>query len=285
MFRVEASRNNALVDIVRTTPGSQAATLRDVVSRSPSVVVLAPDTTDPALPSAVAEAKAAGVPILLIGRELPGVDESTPLVAATPPAEAARKIVEAAAADAQRDGFPASGPAVLLVNGPFDDPSRDRLEALRKAATDAGLTLLPDLRFEGFITEARAVLEPFHAEHPDLAIVLTEEDQALRAAVNYRHTLPRDRPRFLAAGFGIVDDIRKQMDFNLMAAAALRSPEKVGIRAFQAALAAARGEPVEPRILLADDLLRASGPEISGYFPADSAIPTPTPVRPDRQPR
>jgi ABC-type sugar transport system substrate-binding protein len=279
VFRIAASRAGVLCEVTEAQPGKQADAVREAARRSTSALVVLPDPADPGLPAALAEVRDEGLPVLLLEEpvEVPGTP--LPRVAFEPIEGVARRLVAASAAAAAQAGLPADAPAVVLVNGPFDELGRRRVAALHKALEETGIPVLPDAVFRGYGKEAGEALEAVLASHPDLGIVLAEEDQGARVAPRTRGASSETERHFIVGAFGNENDVMRMMRFNLFTGGLIhRDLAALGRRAFEAALAAARGGSVPALTEVPMPLLRPTGPPEEGFFPksgrpSDAGVP------------
>ena len=259
VFRHGAAREHVLSEVFRTPPGAQAAAVRELAGHHLDALIIVADKTDPKLPAALAEV-ANQLPLLFLESAVPVEGKAPPRVLQAPVDHDARAMVEAVLEDAKKAGFPDNGPAVLLVNGPFDDKGRARIEAVRRALEAAKVTILPQATFQGFMKEGGEALQATLDAHPDLAIVIAEEDQGARAAGTVRDNLPKTAKPFVLAAFGDSKELRQMANFNLFSALVERDLAKQSEEALSAAIRLARGEPVEPEVIIHARFTRAAGP-------------------------
>src|SRR5262249_17846438 len=117
---------------------------------------------DPDLARAVREARAAKIPVILLGRPFSAAAASgsdakaaspspppAPEILVAPPAfaDSAKQVVAAAIRNARNAKLKPHGGALILVNTAADFLSPDRLAALRAALQAAGITSIEELRF------------------------------------------------------------------------------------------------------------------------------------------
>src|SRR5207248_93539 len=135
------------------TRTDQAALVREAVGRHPPPQVLIVEPAEPAdsdLARAVWEARAAKIPVILLGRPLAAASRSDPKPASPPPApeilvapppfaDSARELVAAAIRNAKNAKLKPERGALILVNTAADFLSADRLAALRAALQAAGI--------------------------------------------------------------------------------------------------------------------------------------------------
>jgi ABC-type sugar transport system substrate-binding protein len=260
LFRIEAAQRRVLVDVIRTPEAQQAAAITGLPSRGVASAVIVPDSRDPEVPAALRELAAGGTPVVLMVRGVEGLDPAPPLVAHAPVEEDARALAAAAVEDARKAGFPDDARAVVVTNGPYDPSGERRVAALEAALAETSLRPLPTIRFQGYTEAARKAVEPVVKEHPDLAILLTDDEQGAIAACTGRgmlHLEPTDRKPFLVAGFGNTEELIRLARSSQLSALAQRDPNRLARRAFDAAVALARGTPLPNSLIVPTDFLRA----------------------------
>jgi ABC-type sugar transport system substrate-binding protein len=268
-FRIHAADRRVFVEVLRSPEGHQAEQIAELPSRGIAAAVIVPDTKSDDLAPAIRAVIDQGIPIVFLDRGVAGLDPSPPVVRFSPVEDDARAVVAAAVEDARKAGFPEDAEAVIVTNGPFDAAGRARVAALEAALAETSLKALPTIHFQGYIDAVRPLLEPLVKEHPNLAIIFTEEEQAATAAVDGRNVLygeQPDRRPYLVAGFGYREGLIRMAETNQFAALAQRNPERVARRAFDIATALARGEQKTLEPVVATVLSRAtSSPDRSEY--------------------
>lgn len=263
--RNEAARGEVLCEVVQSRPGGQAEAIREVLRRGITALILVPAAGE-SIASAVDEARASGVPVVLLDRPAAVEGGALPRVAYTPYEESARELVSAAVESARKAGFDAEAPAVVVANGPFDDAGREMVAALHRALDEAKVPTLPDVTFAGFQQQAREAFEAFFKEHPEVAMVFAIDDQAIRSIGTVRDELDHEQRRFVLAGFAFERETIRMSDFNIPAALAEVRPEALARRAFQVARERSDGPAPSDPIVVETRILRSFGPERRGYF-------------------
>ncbi len=264
-LRHDAAREGVLSEVIQSESGQQPEAIRDAVQRGVSALIIRPDD-GPEVASALAEARDQGVPIVLLNHTSPVEGKPLPLVAFTPVQDSARSLVAAAVEEAKAVGYPAEGPAILLVNGPYDEAGRERVAALRQAIKEANVTLLREVVFEGFQQAARDALEPVLKEHPETAMVIADEDQGSRMAALLHHERIDDPKRFVVAGYCTSRETVMMAEFNLTAGVVDRNLGTLAHKAFEVARSLVKGETVPEFTEVPTPILRAKGAEKKGYF-------------------
>jgi ABC-type sugar transport system substrate-binding protein len=265
-----------LAEVFRTPPGEQAKTLRSLERHHLSALVLVADRDDPEVPAAVGELSARGMPVILLDQALALEGTKLPTVVESSVEADASKLVGAVLRSAEKLGFPKTGPAVVLVNGPFDEKGENRVAAIKAALLEANVETLPDAVFQGFMKEASEALKATLEHHPDVAIVIADEDQGARAAATVRDNLAREAKGFVLAGFGQSPELRHMANFNLFAALVERDLEKQATQALAAAVTRARGGDVPEQIAVParfsstlEPAMRSAMPDVASRKPVD----------------
>lgn len=274
--RLEAAQEKVVLEVIAEPAARQADAIREALNRGVAALMVVP--ADPkAIAPALAEARDQGLPIVLLDRSVPVEGKPLPTVVFPPVERAAVQVVDAASEDARAAGFPADGPALIMANSPDAAGDSPRVAALRQAAEAAKIKVLPIVRFAGYINEATAALRAVLKEHPEVAMVLTEEDMAAQAAVSVRFDLPEDRRRFVVAGFVANEQTLDMMKFNICSGLVDRRLQEFSRRALHAALDLARGQSVPDRIEIETPLVRATGTPSPNYRPPVLRKPEDTP--------
>lgn len=264
VIRREAARQDAIAVLESSPIGQQAEMVRDLAGRGLSSLIVLP-APEAAIGSALKEVQAAGLPVLILGRPAPSGAEDLPRVIYTPFDQSARELVKAAVEQAREAGFPEDAPALILVNGPYNEEGRALLGALRLAIEEAGVPMLPELAFQGTQQEAEEAFQPFLDQHPDVGMVFTIEDHALKALATVRNRLDHDSRRFVIAGFVFDPETVRFGEYNLTAAIAQLRPQALAQQAFQSALELATGQTIKGPVEVETRLILSDGPEREGY--------------------
>ncbi|CAN5887704.1 hypothetical protein BH23PLA1_BH23PLA1_15490 [soil metagenome] len=249
----------ALRPVGATSEQGQVALIDQAIRNGASALIIVPE--DPqTLGPALTEARAQGIPSVSILRPIPVEGEPIPVILRSPAAEVAEDLVRAVQEDAQTVGYPAEGPALLLLNEQAVDAD-ERAEALTKAAESAGMNLFggQPARFDGRYEQALSIIQEARQQEPKLAIVLVIDDTGFRAATSLREKLDPDE-RYVMAGY--VGDRR---NMNMVAAAFASAAAEyndidIGILAAKTAMRLHRGDPIPAEISIKPKFQRALGP-------------------------
>lgn len=261
VLRHEATRSGVLTEIFRTAPGAQGEALGNLESHHLNGLVLVVDPEDATAAPALAQLHKQGMPVVLLDRSVAIDGIVFPTVVQPSPIEDAQKLIKAAVEDATKQGLSPSGPAVVLINGPYDEKGRARIDAVKAALKQAGVEVVPDAVFRGFMKEASEALTETLQKHPTVSIVIADEDQGARAAGTVRDNLEEGSKGFVLAAFGQSPEVRHMANFNLFAALVERDLEKQAATALATAIKLARGESIPPgEILVPSRFSRGSGP-------------------------
>jgi ABC-type sugar transport system substrate-binding protein len=191
----EAGSANLLVE------GIQAA-----VSRGVALLVLEPLDT-PEVRVALREAETRGVAILLLDQPLPSrqSNRNLPTLSLTGFPERSKELVVAALEDAGHFGLPSDGTALLVQNRSVDSYSKQRQESISNALKDSG-RVFHVLEFEGGRSQAHSILVDYLKAHPQVCVILTEEDYGLGAAVDVHRALSNlGLHEFILGGYASYD--------------------------------------------------------------------------------
>ncbi len=258
---LEGFREKVIVDVKRASevpkPGWQAEAIRDAITTAASAIVIVPD--DPAsLREVASEAKAAGIPIVCIHETIDGSSDA-PLVEFASLDDAAAAIVKAAKDDAIAAGYPEAGETVILHDIGVEINKLPRKAALEKAATAAGLKIVAVAPFKGYAEAARDVLRPILKQHPDIAVVLADEDMGYTGATTVRDDFDVASKRFALSGFATSKENVGLAEMGANSAAAYLDMTAIIASAIRLAVDLAVGDEVkQPRVELPIPVTRAT---------------------------
>jgi ABC-type sugar transport system substrate-binding protein len=282
LARLAAPDAGALAEVIKSEKGHQAESVRRSVQRGASALILvSPDESEPELVSALREARESTLatrhrplPILLGLKGLDIGSDHLPVVRFESIDDSARELVAATLEDARKAGEPEHPKAVILYNGPYDFEGQARIDAVRKALTEAKVTLLPDAAFQGFMAEAGEALNASLEAEPDVAIVIATDDQGGRAAATVRDKLEKSQHRFVLGVIGPARELDRLAEFNIVSGLVLRDSELLARKALSEVLKWTRGGAVSTEdIVVPAPFKRSTGPEVPGFAPKDVANP------------
>jgi hypothetical protein len=188
----------------------QIELVREAMARHPRVLIVEPaDPADVALAQAVAETRAQGIPVVLLGGPLtgdksaaasPSASATAPLVVVAPPSfsSSARELVAAAIRNANAADLDPTGGAIIVINTISDRYVTERVAAIREALKTVGISLVDEIRFANdFKTGENLVKESLKA-HPKSVLIFTV-DHVSTSTIRGQLSLKDDAP-FLVAG-------------------------------------------------------------------------------------
>jgi len=283
--RRQEGRTRAIATIYRMTPNDPPSMQVDLIHKAVSegcsaLIVLAPDGR--LVAPAIAEVRKAGTPVVILAKPVDSEGlPPIPTVRYEDEAAVAKKLVAAAIADAAiagpppfgpgkllgEAGFPPDGPAMILRHTFPDYHSHARVNAIREALEAAGVRVIPDVRYNGLIEEAKLAMRAAHETYPNMAMVFADDDMALQGASEYRHLLNRKKRRFVLAGYAVEGMLLRLGRNNVTAGLVDRKVMEPMVVAFDTALALAKGETVATDIHTPTPLILRKGPELDGAFP------------------
>jgi ABC-type sugar transport system substrate-binding protein len=241
------------------TPTAQAFLVRQAVARHPQVLIVEPaDPADADLARAVREARAAKVPVVLLGRPLSASSRSNAkpaspplapeiLVAPPPFADSAGQLVAAAIRNAKNAKLEPKGGALILVNTAADFLSPDRLAALRAALQAAGISSIEELRFAKETQDAHKLLVQRLRADSKPVLVFSIDSKGTAASNQTVAEIVTERP-FIQAGYTSEDTQARMVAVGEFAAQAVYAPSKLIRKGISTAVAVAQGRDVPPRV-------------------------------------
>lgn len=219
----EAGRARTIFSAARPTPedppSRQAEMVSEAVRRHVTALIVMPGEAA-ALAPALAEARGQGIPVVVLGEEVPARDGPAYERVAFPPLEQpVAGLVTATLAAAAELELPAEGPA-LIVTPQNSDDSRlpGRAAALREELTKRGVTVLPDLRFTISSQGPQEAITQAMAATPRPVMVLGTETTGIAAAMSLRNTQLKEQA-FVIAGYIDNPDLLTLLDSGFCAAA------------------------------------------------------------------
>ena len=259
--RIQAGMDTIRIQFAESASG-QAAAVREAVARKPpAIIVEAPEAADPELAKAVAEAKAKGIPVVVVGHSLGGEGTSPEgaarevVVAPKPFDQTAKELVRLAARNAVNGKLdPKAG--ALVVSRPAVDPLvDDRVAALKKALADFGVADVDAFRFEGDLAAGKAAIQEKLAAHPKATMVLAAESVSLAAA---QGAVTPER-RYTIAGYSSDESVAKSMTTTgEYAGVGLFFMERLLRKGINVAVHVLRGDKVADRVEVDADVISSS---------------------------
>jgi ABC-type sugar transport system substrate-binding protein len=280
-----SARSQAGLDLVKLDinvlgeadpPTRQVDLVREALARNPLALVIEPAIPpDHRLAEVVSEARASGVPVVLLNRPLAG---SQPTAAGSNSAKSLVGVSAASAAVRQRaetaTGSPSSTPMVLVKPAPFQasaeqivtsavrnaenahlDPRggvllvintlgdpfvHDRVAAIRTALKGAGITKVQEVSFSKDSEAGSKLVTAKLEADPKLALVLGVDSMSSLAGREVMLKIVLDRP-FILAGYAGDDTYTASTRMGDFAALAVYSPPRLVRKAISTAMALAHG--------------------------------------------
>ncbi len=226
---------------------SQAQLVRDVLGRTqkPQALIVEPeDPGDPELARAIEEARAAKMPVVLLGRPLAGVKGpgKAPVILVKPQsfAESARRIVTLSMRNARNAKLNPEAGAILLIPSTGDAFIPDRVAAVREALEVAKVSPVNEIRMTREVDEGAKRLTKRLEADPKIAMVFAFDFVSTTACNKVATDLSEKRP-FIQAGYTSDDNLPKMALAGEFAAIADYVPARLVRKAISTAVAAAQG--------------------------------------------
>jgi hypothetical protein len=256
------------------TPKDQARLVREAVAKHPGALVVEPaDPADRELAQAIREARAAKLPVILLGRamtaeaEVPAGSPAAPviLVAPSPFGDSARQLVASAIRNAKNANLKLEGGAILLINTACDLLAGARVAAIRDALKAAGITTVEEIRFARETQAASKALIARFKSGSQAVLVFSVDNQGAMASNEAAVSLGSERP-FIQAAYTSEENLLRMVPVGEFAALATYIPTKLVRRAVTTAIAAAQGRdvrgPVELPIEVKDSPPKTGAPRL-----------------------
>jgi ABC-type sugar transport system substrate-binding protein len=265
------------------TPAEQLELVRAAAARRPLALVVEPaDPADPKLLQTLEEARAQGLPVVVIGTPISGAGAGSasasdgkpkaqngsspasgsggspasgsgsarPIIVVAAPSfrHSAHQLVASAMRNAKNAHLNPKDGAIILINKFGDSFLESRVAALYEALKDAGIATVEEVHDEQQLIEPTAKLLTKHLEaNPKLVLVFSTDTHGTTIARQVVNELVEKRP-FIIAGYTADDTVGNVVRMGTMAAAAEFAPVRLIRRAINSAVAAARGKEVPARI-------------------------------------
>lgn len=250
--RREAGQAKVLFSATRpalSDPADRQAVLIRAAARNGVSALLVEPVDAPGVAKALNDVRDAGTPVVLIGRRVASRDPARPfpLLVFEPFDGPARTLVGAVRAQNQGAGLPDDGHALIAFRAGSDPDAEAMAHRLEAALREGGVRDVAIVRLgEGDDQgkgQAQALLKARIEAEPKVTMVLAIENGVVNAALDAHDALRATR-EFSVAGtlssdLGVSDAL-----LSACAGLVIRDHHEFGRRAFQRALAVARGETV-----------------------------------------
>ncbi|MDK1476131.1 substrate-binding domain-containing protein [Streptomyces sp. 549] len=248
--RAEAATQGVELDVVDAGDdvGEQRSQLGTLARQGAHALIVDAVETGP-IAEWLATAEGRRVPVVAADRPLPGADVASTVASDHDPGGRL-------AAEALAEALEESGPVVVLRGGKAVSASRDR-----GAGFTARLGDFPGIEVVGAATagfdrdRGADAMKDLLGEHPDLAGVFAENDEMALGAV--RALGDRAGDTVQVVGYDGTRDALAAIARGTLAASVAQQPAELGKVAVRNAVRAARGEPVDARILVPVSLVTA----------------------------
>lgn len=245
--RQEAGLARAGLIVDRPKPGepasAQAALIRKAAGPGGASALIVEPMDDPAVSEALRDARAAGTPVVVLGRKLASRDPAAPFasVAHPPASETAGALVTALMADAKGSGASPGGHALIPLNTGSGPGTEEMAAALAEALKAAGVTKVESAPFKGDYEAAFKALSARLEADREVAFLLAPEDQGLAGALKAYDAVKASRPLGMV-GLTTVDRTVNPSFLTNCAAIADRNVSSLSRQAVLLALRLARRE-------------------------------------------
>ncbi len=251
---------------------SQAQFVREVLGRTqkPQALIVEPeDPSDSELARAVEEARAARMPVVLLGRALDGVKGpgKSPVILVKPQsfAESARRMVTLSMRNARNAKLNPEAGAILLIPSAGDAFIPDRVAAVREALEVAKVSPIDEIRMTRDVDDGAKRLAKRLEADPKIAMVFAFDFVSTTASNTVAVDLTGKRP-FIQAGYSSDDNLPRMALSGEFAAIADYVPTRLVKKAISTAVAAAQGreitDPVEVQFPIRESPPSAGAPKI-----------------------
>lgn len=238
-------------------PEKQAELIKSAVKRGGGLLIIVPAAETQPIIDAIAEARDKGAPTVLLERELKLPGKPVPTIVFEDYAKPAKEIVGALVKDAKSAGFAPGDPALIVRRLPGDSQADARIAAFKKALAERSVPIAEEVEFTGLFEAAKPLIEDAVKRHPNIAMVVADEDNGISASVQVFSTTqdledndPK-RYKFGVGGFVINQSSIKMVDGGAVSALAERSLIRMSRDAVDLVLAIKAGKKVEDRSIAA----------------------------------
>jgi ABC-type sugar transport system substrate-binding protein len=244
----------------------QAEVIREAMDKKVSallVVAADPDSVAPAL----LEARERGLPVVVVGHEVPADGEPFPTLTFASPEEPARRVL-AALSKRDTEPPPTEMKAAIVEDSIEEWQTQDLAHALEVAAAEAGVPIARVIPYENRVVAAREAILKALAEDPSIVLILFQDRAGAEAAALVAAEPGPGRDRGIRVG-GFVPDLDPETRDKLGNRAVVinRNVTEAAKRAIQMALQRLEGEEIPDRIVIES--------EVSGSNHDGAALDTP----------
>jgi ABC-type sugar transport system substrate-binding protein len=260
---------------------SQAELIRGSLAAKPQAIIVDPDDPeDKELAHAIHEARAARVPVVVLGRPIPEVGEAkstvaAPMIVVAPQsfADSASQIVKLAIRNLKNAKIDPARGAVLLISASGDRFVPDRVAAVREALKAAKVASIDELRIPKEITAGAAALKKHLQGDPKPVMVFFFDFNGAAACKEVASDLGEKRP-FVRAGYTSDDGRTRMVRSGEYAAVGEYEPTRLIRKAVTVAAAAAqRRESKEKEEIPINVLESPPGSGVASFEPRREAPP------------
>ncbi len=237
---------------------SQAAIVRDSIAAKTSAIIIDPDDlADKDLAAALRDARAAKIPVVLLGHPLTAeTDPKSPgaapmiVVAPTPFAETAKRLVELSIRNVKNSRLKPEGGAIVIRSTPSDRLQDDRARAIREALKEAGIDAIAEVTVPLDTDLGTDQLVKALQQHPHATMAFFVDLYGVSASNN---AAPKVRPKiaFIQAGYVADESRNRAVNSGQYAGIAEYDANRLIRKAVTVAVAAAHGKASKPREVLA----------------------------------
>jgi ribose transport system substrate-binding protein len=174
-------------------------------------------------------------------------------------AEAGRLAADALADAIKRTYADAEGDVAVITSSPGDAAADERVKAFKETiATKYGaLDIVDEKAGDATGTSGYKVMLDLIAEHPELrGVFVTDRGMAQGAAKAVAEKITNTTgDKINLVGFGVDDTLAKFLQDGAVAALIAPNPFRMGYDSVKTALAASKGEPVTPKLIISSEVI------------------------------
>jgi ribose transport system substrate-binding protein len=149
--------------------------------------------------------------------------------------------------EAMKEALPQGGKVGILHCLPGNPTSDARVAGFKEAIADTDIEVVSTLDAKCDATRTPAVMNDMLTAHPDLAGVYSISDDQTVPAVGVIAKAGKT-DQISVVGYDAIPEVREMIREGSVFASVAQFPDRMGAEGVKAALAAAQGEPVKPRI-------------------------------------